>query len=112
MSSGTTMNLSQSIADFDYIKVKYRYYTGSSVTYETGLVKSSDLQATGGSTYPQGRYLMIAILKDSSSNAYVRNITRSTNTKFQASNCYQFAAGTTTYNSYCIPYQIIGVKRG
>lgn len=109
MASGTQMTLSQSMANFEYIKVKYRYYTGATTYYESARAKVSDLRNTGGSSYPQARYLIISIIKDSNSNAYFRNITRVSDTKMQASNCYVFA-GTTTFNGYCVPYQIIGVN--
>ena len=106
VSANTNATLSKSIANFKYISVKYRVSTSNSTTYESGLVKTSDYSASGGSSYPLSRPLWLGVKTNSSDN-YSRAVNYNSNTSVTFSGCVKFGA-TTISNTYCIPIQIIG----
>ena len=97
-SSGTA-TLSQSMANFTYLKIVYRQSTTDSDEMST-LVPVDDLANSDA---------RISISWSVSNNIWSRNIAKVSNTSVTIGTCYK-QAGANQGNSYVIPLNVVGIK--
>lgn len=102
--AGQTVTLSQSSANFTYIKVYFRCTTSDSTTYDSGLIDIADYDAsTGSSSAP--RFVMAVAM----TNAFARMFNKATNTTLTFGQARQWSQSTNV-NTYCVPTKVVGVK--
>lgn len=105
--SGQTANLSQSLANFDAVKIVSIPYAGQTSSTMESIYEMEYFNKTGNHT---GYYNDCALCGGySSSHQYTRIIKKNSDTAIYFTLAYRFG-WTSSDNSYIIPTQIIGIK--
>ena len=101
----TQITLSQSIANFDYIAIKYKTYTTSSDTIAAIFSKADVRKCTGTSN----NFRMT--LGGFYSTGYTRTVKYDTDTAFTIGDAWKYGTSTSSKgNNYTIPTSIVGLK--
>lgn len=104
--AGQTVNLSESIDNYDYIKVKFKYANGYDI-FSTPIVLVSDFKTYQANSQRSGAGM--GGIFDASNNMYSRCYWYVNNTSVQFSAAYRLNS-TTQYNDNLIPIEISGLK--
>lgn len=101
-----TVSLSESIENFDYIKIKFKYANGYDI-FSTPIVLVSDFKTFQANSQRSGAGM--GGIFDASNNMYARSYWYVNNTSVQFSAAYRLNS-TTAYNDNLIPMEISGLK--
>ena len=103
----TSVTLSQSMANFDYLEVLWKFNTSSTYYYKAYISTSEFRNGTYGSI-PAGRFVVGYI---GESYRYARWLSRNSDTSVGISTCFRCtSSASTTKNDNIIIYQIRGIK--